>query len=58
MVFPQEVMEYVGVNVAMRGRKSKSALYWQGALKQKGVENVGVKQGICTVQILPYVNHI
>jgi len=50
-IFPQEIMELVGVTIIecsqlkcikpkMRGRKLRSVVQWQGALKQKGMKQV------------------
>jgi hypothetical protein len=54
MIFPQEIMEYVGISLIdriqpkgikpnMGGRKLRSGVYWQAALKQEGVKQAGLK---------------
>jgi hypothetical protein len=36
------------IELKMRGHKLRSGVYWQGALKQKGVKQVGPKtRAIC-----------
>jgi hypothetical protein len=35
-----------GVNSKLREGKLRTGVYWQGALKQKYVKQVGVKQGL------------
>jgi hypothetical protein len=52
MILPQEILEYggfsiiecsqpKGIQTKMRGYKLRSGIYLQGALKQKGVKQVG-----------------
>jgi hypothetical protein len=36
----------VGVKPNTRGRKLRSCIYWQGALKQKSVKQIGRKKGL------------
>jgi hypothetical protein len=41
-----------GVKPKMRERKLGSGVNWEGVLKQKGVKQTGVKQGLGVVVVL------
>jgi hypothetical protein len=69
MIFPQEIMEQVGISVMesrllkgvrtkMRERKLIIVVHWQRALKQKDVKQVGRKTRAICKQILPHSVHV
>jgi len=41
-----EINQAKSVRLKMRGHKSRSCVNWQGLLKQKGMKEASVKQGL------------
>jgi len=44
-----EINQQTEAKPKMRGRKVRSSVYWQGALKTKGVNQTGVKKSLMYV---------
>ena len=46
-----------GVKLKLRDRKLRSGVNWERALKQKGVKQTGVKQGLGTFLYMIVIAH-